>query len=226
VAGTLQDLVAMLEPEIEQRVEEYRLSRGKRPIRTHLLLVVDGEHLPVHAGIQTPDESITLGELGIHLVQLVADRRNEPGHVDLRVSVDPRGQALLQLPDGSAHRFHLDLPSVGTATAVARRLSPLRLAADDAPETLLANDVSLPELLGVPDVGTIDPFSTWTHLQPRDVLRVSIGLTGNGRPLALDLKESAAGGMGPHGLVVGATGSGKSEFLRTLVSSLAIKHHP
>ena len=37
------------------------------------------------------------------------------------------------------------------------------------------------------------------------------------RPVELDLKESAQDGMGPHGLLIGATGSGKSELLRTLV---------
>jgi S-DNA-T family DNA segregation ATPase FtsK/SpoIIIE len=40
----------------------------------------------------------------------------------------------------------------------------------------------------------------------------------------LDLKESAQDGMGPHGLLVGATGSGKSELLRTLVLALAVTH--
>ena len=42
----------------------------------------------------------------------------------------------------------------------------------------------------------------------------------------LDLKESARGGYGPHGLIVGATGSGKSELLRTLVTGLSIVHSP
>ena len=42
----------------------------------------------------------------------------------------------------------------------------------------------------------------------------------------LDLKESAQGGSGPHGLCIGATGSGKSELLRTLVVGLAATHAP
>src|SRR6185437_11695283 len=37
-------------------------------------------------------------------------------------------------------------------------------------------------------------------------------------------KESAQDGMGPHGLLIGATGSGKSELLRTIVLGLAASH--
>jgi S-DNA-T family DNA segregation ATPase FtsK/SpoIIIE len=55
---------------------------------------------------------------------------------------------------------------------------------------------------------------------------VPIGVDASGDPLALDLKEPALGGDGPHGIVVGATGSGKSELLRTLVTGLAATHPP
>jgi DNA segregation ATPase FtsK/SpoIIIE-like protein len=41
-------------------------------------------------------------------------------------------------------------------------------------------------------------------------LRVPIGLGESGQPVELDIKEAAQGGMGPHGLCVGATGSGNT----------------
>jgi ESX secretion system protein EccC len=58
------------------------------------------------------------------------------------------------------------------------------------------------------------------------LLRVPIGGRPGGEPVVLDLKEAAEGGIGPHGLVVGATGSGKSELLRTIVAGLAATHPP
>ena len=51
-----------------------------------------------------------------------------------------------------------------------------------------------------------------------------IGVGADGGAIELDLKESAQDGMGPHGLLIGATGSGKSELLRTLVLGLAATH--
>src|SRR6185437_12926473 len=61
---------------------------------------------------------------------------------------------------------------------------------------------------------------------PRDRLRVPVGVADDGTPVQLDIKESAQQGMGPHGLVIGATGSGKSEFLRTLVLAQVLTHSP
>ncbi|MDN6705134.1 FtsK/SpoIIIE domain-containing protein [Corynebacterium glyciniphilum] len=57
---------------------------------------------------------------------------------------------------------------------------------------------------------------------PGGGLRAAIGFSP--APVYLDIREAAQGGIGPHGLCIGATGSGKSELLRAVVTSFAHRH--
>ncbi|MFI7490312.1 type VII secretion protein EccCb [Micromonospora echinaurantiaca] len=94
---------------------------------------------------------------------------------------------------------------------------------DARPDPTRAPDEPL-AVLGIPDYAALWSFAGHrTPLGP-DYLRVPIGVDDGGAPVLLDLKESAQDGMGPHGLLVGATGSGKSELLRTIVVALAARH--
>jgi S-DNA-T family DNA segregation ATPase FtsK/SpoIIIE len=60
----------------------------------------------------------------------------------------------------------------------------------------------------------------------RHHLELPIGVDDEGHAVALDLREAAHGGDGPHGLILGATGSGKSELLRTLLTAAARQNDP
>ncbi len=71
-----------------------------------------------------------------------------------------------------------------------------------------------------------DPITLWRSQEHRDRLCVPIGTTVDGVPLELDIKEPAENGMGPHGLCVGATGSGKSELLRTIALGMMARNSP
>ncbi len=113
---------------------------------------------------------------------------------------------------------------------LARAIAPYRmpevLAADEGePEAVVFEaPKDFPALLGVGDPLTLDPRVAWRPRPLRNHLRIPFGTGEDGRPVELDIKESAQGGMGPHGICIGATGSGKSEFLRTLVLGLAMTH--
>ncbi|NHC44040.1 type VII secretion protein EccCa [Motilibacter aurantiacus] len=116
-----------------------------------------------------------------------------------------------------------DALSPAQAVALARVLAPVRLATGTEEEPL-ASDLGLTELLGIGDPEQVDTTRTWRARAQRERLRVPLGVDEARLPVDLDLKESALEGMGPHGLVIGATGSGKSELLRTLVLGLAVTH--
>ncbi|MGW1274176.1 type VII secretion protein EccCb, partial [Streptomyces sp. NPDC002491] len=66
------------------------------------------------------------------------------------------------------------------------------------------------------------PAKLWGRGTGEARLRVPVATGADGGPVELDIKEAAQGGMGPHGMLIGATGSGKSELLRTLVLALAL----
>ncbi|MCQ9370122.1 type VII secretion protein EccCa, partial [Corynebacterium sp. 35RC1] len=83
----------------------------------------------------------------------------------------------------------------------------------------------LRKLLGIGEITAKELARQWVPRGKRR-LSVPIGLSNHGAPLVVDIKESAHGGQGPHGLCVGATGSGKSELLRSLVVVMAATHSP
>ncbi|MET1155528.1 type VII secretion protein EccCa [Arthrobacter sp.] len=124
-------------------------------------------------------------------------------------------------------RGTLDGLAVATAEALARGLAPMRLSADSLEHNTAASSDSFLEMLGLsPALDEADIRRLWKPRSEVDFLRIPLGPDDRGRPALLDLKESAQFGMGPHGLCVGATGSGKSEMLRSLVLGLLATHPP
>ena len=112
------------------------------------------------------------------------------------------------------------------AESLARQLAPLRPPPAGRSAAPARAAATLAGLLDISDPRHPDPAALRQRRSARDLLRVPIGTGVDGSPVELDIKESAQGGMGPHGLIVGATGSGKSELLRTLVLGLALTHDP
>lgn len=121
-----------------------------------------------------------------------------------------------------------DTMSVPACTALARSLSPYRLSTVVEVATEQAGRASWEDMLRIPDAGAMRIDRQWSKRRDGDRARLSIpfGHEPAGGVVYLDIKESAEDGMGPHGMCIGATGSGKSEFLRTLVLSAVSMHSP
>lgn len=88
---------------------------------------------------------------------------------------------------------------------------------------------SLPDKLGfleMYNVGKLEQLNIlnrWRNSPVVNSLAVPIGVDSSGNTLSLDLHERK---HGPHGLIAGMTGSGKSEFIVTYILSLAINFSP
>jgi S-DNA-T family DNA segregation ATPase FtsK/SpoIIIE len=193
------------------------------------LLVVHDAGGDVAKELLLPDQAVSAPDMGVTVLHLVGDRLHEPEEVAVRVTVDGRRVTVEDLRPAEAAPVTglLDEVPPPLAEGLARMLTPLRLSPESVVEdNPHAGPVHLPAMLGVDDPTALGLERLWAPRSERDFLRVPIGVTDAGEPLRLDLKEPAQLGMGPHGLCVGATGSGKSELLRTLVLALAVTHPP
>jgi S-DNA-T family DNA segregation ATPase FtsK/SpoIIIE len=203
--------------------------------RPHLVLVLDTGASPSptsssRAASQLLPED---GLMGVTALELTADddveaRRHQLA-VRFRTADKSSGSTLradIEFPDSRAFPLLPDDLAPAQAEALARQLAPLKLSSGGVDEPLL-QALEFTDLLGIGDAADIEPLRLWgpaSRTASNDRLRVPIGVGEDGRPVLLDLKEAALGGMGPHGLCVGATGSGKSELLRSLVAALALTH--
>ena len=223
VAGDVEGIEALLASELDGRG---RFEAGATPSRDepYLVVVVDGVTVPPGS---------RLAGTGYHnaiILDLTSPAPAGAGRTTLRLDVTPERIEMVRFDrTGAESRTLLGRPdglSTAKAAALARTLSPFRLAATSDVVEPMVTDFDLATLLGVGEIEALDPTRTWPRTAGPDRLRVPIGIAEDGSRVELDLKESAQGGMGPHGLLIGATGSGKSELLRTLVLALAITHSP
>ncbi|MFD8147793.1 type VII secretion protein EccCb [Streptomyces sp. NPDC059708] len=196
------------------------------------LLVVSDEYGENAVELPRPDSAVGLADMNTTVLHLLAEQVHEPDEVSVRITVHGPGATHvtvhdLRTPQVPAAEGLTDPLGPATAEGLARMLAPLRLSAESVAEgTPVSGPVDFPGLLGIDDPARLDVDRLWAPRGERDFLRVPIGVDDRHGPVLLDLKESSQLGMGPHGLCVGATGSGKSELLRTLVLALVATHPP
>ena len=173
-----------------------------------------------------PDAVGALAGLALpHMVVIVdLDERTGPAGMramtTLEVGTGSEGAPLtIRHPDAAEVLVRPDQMDLVDALVCARRL-----AGQTAGEVGAAAGWST--LVGIDDVGSFDPTTLWRSQNHGDRLRAPIGAMVDGALLELDIKEPAENGMGPHGLCVGATGSGKSELLRTIALGMMARNSP
>ena len=225
------ELAEMIGPEIPMR-GPFRFT-DDMPEWPHLLLVCDGAEFPSSSPLASPS-----GVRGVTIMSRAREWTPMTSHTTLRLvihpSADRNGSDVVDVVtmDSVPESAHADRLSAVQAEAIARRMTPFatQQSLEEADTPVGRSDESrqkdLMELVGIGDIRDFDPEKQWRRREGRERLAAPFAVTPEGKPVVLDIKESAQQGMGPHGLLIGATGSGKSEVLRTLVLALALTHSP
>lgn len=225
IAATTAQLAAELADEFTRR--ERALRSANSPVREprHLFIFLDEWTTGTTGPVMSPALAAvaSLSDLQVSVIRLARDPRFAPDDVQVRLDITG-DNVLVTNQNGGSTLARMDSFSRLQAMSVARALAPV--GATPELDEVDHSNVTVNDLLGVDDVTNFDPEVMWGPKSRSDSLTVAVGVDTHGRPVTLDLKEASLNGMGPHGLVIGATGSGKSELLRMMVLGLAINHSP
>ena len=140
----------------------------------------------------------------------------------INLSETPRMVDLRDL-EGKEQQFQLDECQLRPrAWESMRKLMRTKLMAGSQAYSL-PNSLSFLEMFSVGRVEHLNPLKRWGDNNPVKSLAAPVGVGTDGSIFTLDLHEKY---QGPHGLVAGMTGSGKSEFLITYILSMAVSYSP
>ena len=204
----------------ERREEDAPRVGGRRRRRVAVVLLVDEDVAPDRT---TVDELLEgCADVDVAAIWLARQRRDLPGGCGTIVEL-AGDRAVADITwAASGQRIaaaSADGMSLHTAESVARALAPVRDVSAGGGAADLPRTVSLTQLLNLPEPSGEQVAARWRGPGAAG-LRGVIGVTTEG-PYAIDLRAD-----GPHALVGGTTGSGKSELLQTLIASLAVSVPP
>jgi S-DNA-T family DNA segregation ATPase FtsK/SpoIIIE len=213
--GLVEELVRL----IDERRETAQAGFGARRQAgwTSVLLVLDEAVAPERALVA--DLLGNAAEAGVAVLWLGRERRDLPGECTGIVEVDSNS-ARLSYTDARSGETSEDVSADGLALELAEKLSRSLAPVRDTSARAgggVPDRVTLLELLGVEDVDSDWIASRWNE---RGELAAVLGANLQG-PFSVNLRAD-----GPHALVAGMTGAGKSELLQSFIASLASAHPP
>ena len=143
----------------------------------------------------------------------------------IRLDNDQPGGVLLPSANGDIQtHFAFNSISDQLAETVSLKLGAISVE-EVSLESELTKSISMYQLLNILTVNDLDLKERWTTSQVFNSMAAPLGVKTKNEVVYLDISDKA-NAHGPHGLVAGTTGSGKSEILQTYVLSMATLYHP
>ena len=188
----------------------------------YVVLVTDEKLILDHVIMEFFTEDPT--DLGCSLVFVEDVMSSLSENIQTVINIKDRNTGQFVMEEGVLKEtdFRLDhFPVDYDKERIARTLAPLNHLQNL--KSSIPDSVTFMEMYGAETFEDLQVSSRWEKNAPYKSLAVPIGLRGQGDLVQLNLHEKA---HGPHGLIAGTTGSGKSETIQSYILSLAVNFHP
>ena len=216
----LKELSARLETELSDRFE----SKDEKAEFSPYYFIICSSHRMLEKS-ETIKHLLSLNKnIGVSFVFMMNEIRELPKETQSVIQVEDEVGRYFNKNDlsGQTLTFQPEFSSRIKIEEMAKRLANIALDLEST-HYQFPKMVQFLEMFNVGKIEQLNILNRWHENNPTKSLQTPVGLDIYGEPFMLDLHEKF---HGPHGLVAGMTGSGKSEFLLTYILSLAINYHP
>lgn len=198
-------------------------SHSYRNYKTYYLIFIDD--LKMARNIPIIKEILKYqANLGFSIIIRNDKLSNLPSECKTFIDVEPDISGLFEsdIKVDNQKQFKAELNREVDMYGCALQLANIPIPADKA-KFELPSSISFLTMYNVGKVEHLNSLDRWKKNNPVNSLAVPIGINSDGDLFKMDIHEKA---YGPHGLVAGTTGSGKSEWIITYILSLAVNFHP
>lgn len=217
----VKELSNQIEKEILSRADD--LNQNPQQLKPYYLIISTSHWLSEKCDAMRQLRQINKS-LGCTVIQTARELKDLPKETKLVICAEGSQSRIFDREDIAENgiAFTADDLNPAALEPLARTLANIELD-QTSQQYALPNMITFLEMFNVGKIDHLNCLTRWKENNPTKTLQTPIGVDTQGEPFLLDLHEKY---HGPHGLVAGMTGSGKSEFIITYVLSLAVNYHP
>lgn len=217
-----EQVIGSIHQILRDRANKLEESNNDNMFIPHLIFIIDSPYMivnhPIMEFLQGKGE-----QLGFSIIYTADAQENLPGNIGTVCILDSREYGTLMLEEGERLNRRIRLLNTENLNLEydARRLASV--IHEQGVSSKIPEQISFFGMYGVMKPDELNILSRWKQNQAYKSLAVPLGLRTKDDIVSLNLHEKA---HGPHGLVAGTTGSGKSEMVQSYILSLAVNFHP
>lgn len=219
----MEEISRYLEDEFSKRIKT-DIDNDSKKVTPHYLIISDNyrkiENLKIISNIMQCKENV-----GFSILYIAKDLKDLPNECKTFISIENKEGRVFnkELEENNQKEFVFKKENTFFFDKISKTISNIPIKYELTEKNSLPTYYTFLEMYKVGLIEQLNILDRWNNNDSTLSLAAPIGVKPSGKLINLDIHEKY---HGPHGLIAGSTGSGKSEFIITYILSLAINYHP